>query len=195
MVKRSYITTYQVSRYCEVYVSTVANWIKSGKLAAYKTPGGHHRIRRTDLIKFMKEYSMPIPEDLKVGKEARILVVDDNVDFLEMIESILHIINPKYKVVTATTGFEAGKRMVEMLPDLVLLDIYLPGLDGFEVCTNIRNDSRTKETKILAITGDLNPDIKKRILACGANDIVYKPITASDIKDKIYSMLEIYEII
>ena len=185
------LTTYQVSRYCEVYVSTVANWIKAGKLKAYRTPGGHHRIKRTDLIKFMKEYSMPIPDDLQKGMESRILIIDDDSTLVELITEMLKNINKNFIIVSASTGFEAGKQLMKMLPDIIFLDIYLPGMDGYEVCANTRNDIRTSETKIIAITGDMDDRVKTRIMACGANDIIYKPVTTEELKQKIREILEI----
>lgn len=62
------LTTYQASKFCNVSLTTVVNWQEQGLLAAYKTPGGHRRIKRHDFIEFLKKYNMPIPEELESEK-------------------------------------------------------------------------------------------------------------------------------
>lgn len=79
------------------------------------------------------------------------------------------------KIDSAMDGFEAGKKAVSFLPDLIILDLKLPGIDGFQVCKNIRNEEKLKNTKILAITGYDTPENKKKILECGADDFLAKP--------------------
>lgn len=134
---------------------------------------------------------MPIPNDLIVGKWARILIVDDDPDLSQALKEVLLSINPKFHVVSAATGFETGKQIMNLLPDLILLDIYMPGMDGFEVCSSIRNDNRTHEVKIIAITGDRDERIKNRIMTCGANGIIYKPIFMEELKKQVANILEL----
>ena len=59
------LTTYQISKYCKVSLTTVANWDEQGLLPAYKTPGGHRRVKKADLVEFLKKYNMPVPDELK----------------------------------------------------------------------------------------------------------------------------------
>ena len=88
MIKNFY-TTHEISRFCNVYPTTVINWIKDGMLPAYTTPGGHRRIKREDILHLMKKNNMPIPDELsKTGKD-RVLVIDDDPKILRMIQTIL----------------------------------------------------------------------------------------------------------
>ena len=88
MIKNFY-TTHEVSNFCNVYPTTVINWIKEGLLPAYTTPGGHRRVKKDDLLNLMKKNSMPIPEELNKAIADRVLVIDDDLKILRMIETIL----------------------------------------------------------------------------------------------------------
>lgn len=181
-------TTYQVSQFCRVRLPTVIKWINDGKLAAYKTPGGHRRIKKQDLVNFLKKYNMPISSDLAEDVK-KILVVDDDPLVVRLLTTILKEGNSKYEVESANDGFSAGSKIMSLHPDLVVLDIKLPGIDGYRVCANIRDNKETSDIKILAITGFNSPDIKEKILACGADDFVIKPIDKKDFLKRIKRLL------
>ena len=74
-----YLTTGEVARRCQVSLGTVKNWIEAGKLEAFRTPGGHFRIRSSVLKRFQTAFGFPLPEE-----QPRILVVDDEAQFLEV---------------------------------------------------------------------------------------------------------------
>src|SRR5262245_35885100 len=82
-------TTFEISRFCNVFVTTVANWIDEGKLPAYRTPGGHRRVMRRDLLEFMAKYNIPIPDDLSGDHETKVLVVDDDPDMIQIVTDAL----------------------------------------------------------------------------------------------------------
>lgn len=182
-------TTYEVSRYCSVDLSTVINWIEQGKLLAYKTPGGHRRVKEEDLVHFLKEYHMPIPGDLVKKEKRRILIVDDDRVVVDLIVRALKKLKRKCEVDTAFDGFEAGRKLITFEPDLVILDLMLPGIDGFKVCKNIRKDKKTKHIKVLAITGYDSPENRKKIFASGANDYLAKPLEVDDLLEHVEKLL------
>ena len=78
MPERTY-TTHDIARFCDVYPSSVINWINSGKLKSYSTPGGHHRMLRPDVISFLQSLNMPLPAEL-AERPMRVLIVDDDVE-------------------------------------------------------------------------------------------------------------------
>jgi len=82
-------TTYQIGKFCQVNIRTVIRWIETGKLKAYTTPGGHRRVKWSDLINFLTQNRMPIPKELEEGRKKKSLVVDDDPDFLEIAKKIL----------------------------------------------------------------------------------------------------------
>ena len=191
-------TTYQISQMVNADISTVIDWIDSGKLKAYKTPGGHRRIKWADLVKFLKKYEMPIPDNVAVGLPSndkshsnatatKILIVDDNEDILEFISRAIKKFYKNVKIETITEGFIAGKRIVEFKPDLLILDIRLPGMDGFEVLEHL--DKSEKQLKILAITAYSSKETKEKIFKAGADDYLIKPFTVEQLKEKIEKLI------
>jgi len=188
-VEKKIFTTYEVSRYCSVDLSTVINWIDQGRLLAYKTPGGHRRVRREDLVHFLKEYRMPVPGDLVKRQKSRILIVDDERAVVDLVVRAIGKLKKKCEVDTAFDGFEAGRKLITFEPDLVILDLMLPGIDGFKVCKNIKMDKRTKHIKVLAITGFDTPENRKKILSVGANDYLPKPLEVNDLLARIEKLL------
>ncbi|MBA3065997.1 response regulator, partial [bacterium] len=160
--KEKAYTTFTISRICGVYPTTVANWIDKGSLKAFITPGGHRRVERGELFKFLKKYNVTAPQGLIVRrrrKRKRILVVDDDNNVMKSIVKILENSIEKYEILTARDGFQAGQLVSDFKPEIVVLDIMLPGVDGFSVCAEIKK--RSAAIKILAITGFDSPETRE----------------------------------
>lgn len=190
MNNKDVLTTHQVSQYCKVDLSTIINWIEEGKIPAYRTPGGHRRIKKGDLIAFLKKYKMPIPEELGEKKRKKVLIVDDEEAIIDLVSRILGKFPEKYLLYTATDGFQAGQSLTDFKPDLIILDLILPGIDGFEVCKNIRRNEGTNHIKILTITGYDSPENEKKIFAAGADDYLAKPFEVKEFQEKVDKLLE-----
>ena len=180
-------TTFDIARLLDVYPTTVANWVDGEKLKAFVTPGGHRRVKAEDLVIFLKKYNMPVPRDLVLAYKKRILVVDDDRSVRESIVRILRSKNDKYEVFAAGDGFQAGSALSNFRPDLVILDLMLPGIDGFRVCELIRQQD--KKIKILAITGYSTRENKKKILAKGADSFLSKPFEMAELMKKMEKLL------
>ena len=105
-LKRLFYTTFEISQICGVNPTTVQNWIKGKRLKAFQTPGGHRRVRREDLISFMKEFSMPLPEGLMQNPPLAMIVDDEN-DILDMLEELLKSGEVEINVVRAQSGIAA----------------------------------------------------------------------------------------
>ena len=181
-------TTYEISRALSVDITTVMSWIDQGKLSAYKTPGGHRRVPKSDLLHFLKKYKMPIPLGLK-HDEKRALIVDDDEQIIRLILRVLKKWDPKLKVETAKDGFEAGQKLESFSPHLVVLDLMLPGINGFRICKNIRSNKKTKEIKILAISGENTEETRKNFLNYGADGFLAKPFSIETFNHTINKLL------
>ena len=166
-------STFDIARMLEVVPGTVANWIDSGKLNAFTTLGGHRRVSQKDLFAFLKKNAIPVPEFLanSSGKK-KILIVEDEERFLNLAVKAFKVFKD-VELLTATDGFQAGQLVEGGKPDLVVLDIMLPDINGFKVCELIK--ARNKNTKVIAITGYDSEDIKKKILDAGADAYLIKP--------------------
>lgn len=117
------------------------------------------------------------------------MIVDDERAVVDLIVRAIKKLKKKCVVDTAFDGFEAGRRLITFEPDLVILDLMLPGIDGFKVCKNIRMDKKTKHIKVLAITGFDTPENRKKILSSGANDYLAKPFEVSDLLEHVEKLL------
>lgn len=113
-MSKDFYTTHQVSKLCDVYPTTVINWIKEGLLPAYTTPGGHRRIKRDDLLRLMKKNNMPIPEEVAKGNKNKVLAIDDDPKILKMLKTVLSA--EDLEVNTANSGFQAGLVVSSWMP-------------------------------------------------------------------------------
>lgn len=112
--------------------------------------------------------------------DARILVVDDDVFTQHVIQSVLN--KSGYKnIFLANDGVEGIAKTSELKPDLVILDIHMPKLDGFGYCEHVRNDGELMRMPIIVQTASEEREIKIRALSCGADDFVTKPIDVDEL--------------
>jgi excisionase family DNA binding protein len=191
MREKSVFTTFEAAKLCHVSPLSIINWVNAGRLPAFRTPGGHRRIRREDLVRFMRENGIPIPEELRDGSgRARVLVVDDEPGIREVIAEHLSTRANAYEVMTAADGFEAGRLVATFRPDAVILDLRMPGLDGFQVCRTIKADPETASTIVLAMTGYYTPETESRILECGAQRCIAKPVEPSTLASILDGLFE-----
>jgi len=167
---------------------SVANWIDQDLLKAHRTPGGHRRVEVEDLLKFLRDHRMPIPPELATTP-IRILVVDDDAAITQMISRAIKGAHPEYEVIEAQDGFRAGTIMATVKPDVVLLDLRMPGMDGYEVCRMIKGQESTKHAEILAMTAYPSPENERRILDCGARVCLSKPLNISEFLKEIADSL------
>ena len=188
---KSVFTTFEAAKICHVSPLSIINWVNAGRLAAFRTPGGHRRIRRDDLVRFMRENGMPLPEELREGSgRPRILVVDDEPGVRDVIAEHLNLRPKPYEVMTGANGFEAGRIVATWKPDIVLLDLRMPGLDGFQVCRTIKADPESSSTVVIAMTGYYTPETEARILECGALRCFAKPLEPATLAAFIDSLFE-----
>ena len=119
--------------------------------------------------------------DLPVKK--KILIVDDA---RENIAILVETLKSDYKVVPALDGEKALKlAQADNHPDLILLDIMMPGIDGYEVCKRLKEDEGTREIPVIFLSGKDSEDEQKKGLALGAIDYITKPIDPSVVQEKV----------
>lgn len=171
-MKKSFYTIPQAAKYCAIGRGTLWRWVRAGQIKASRTPGGHYRILKEDLESFIFERDM-YPLAHNRSSSNRILIVDDDAEIQQLLKELLSIHG--YVTEIASDGFEAGLKTMKFKPEVVILDLLLPGLDGFAVCKQMKKNPDTSHIKILAITGFDTPETKERILEEGADDYLAKP--------------------
>lgn len=115
--------------------------------------------------------------------EATILVVDDNTDNVEILRAFLE--SRGFTIAEARDGREALAKMEEVRPDLVLLDVMMPGMDGWEVCRVIKQHPQLGDTKVVMVTAKGGFEDKFEGLRSGADDYVVKPVDFKDLLGKV----------
>ncbi len=117
-----------------------------------------------------------------------VLLVDDNAQNLELLEVYMEDL-PEARVVTATNGLEAMETVVRESPDLVLLDIMMPKMSGFEVCRRIKNDPKTRDILVVMVTALNETGDIERAAECGTDDYISKPIDRKALVDLCRNLL------
>lgn len=189
MPRRTFFTTFEISQICGVNPTTVQNWVKAKKLKAFHTPGGHRRVRSEDLVSFLKKFGMPIPAELRQDPPL-IMIVDDENDILDMLEEVMKSGKDEVTVVRAASGVEALLMIGERKPDLLILDIMMPGMNGYEVCEKLKSGHGTANMKIAAISADPNATVRERILDSGADLFFAKPLDIAKFRKKCFELLK-----
>ncbi len=163
----------QAAKRCAISRWTLMKCVNSGELKASRTPGGHYRILKEDLEDFIiKKKMYPLVHNNSSNK--RILIVDDDLQVQKLFTIMLS--SKKYEIETASSGFQAGAKVVKFKPDLILLDLFMPEMSGFEVCKQIKKGPETYHIKILALTGYDSKVNRERIMEAGADDYMAKPV-------------------
>ena len=153
---KTVFTTGEAAKICKVSQQTIIRCFDNGQLKGFRVPGSRfRRIPREALYKFMKDNGIPT-DALESGKR-KVLLVDDDVELVELMTKVLEE-DGRFEVRVATTGFDAGMMVKEYRPDLIVLDVMLPDINGKEVCHRVRADSTLEDVRIICISGMVEDD-------------------------------------
>lgn len=175
MYQRKNLSTMMVARVLGVAVSSVSKWIDAGTLVAGRTPGGHRRIDPEDLVRFLKQQKLRIPRGLELAPP-KVLIVDDEKPVAKWLGEEVTERFPGCEVILAFDGYSAGEIIGLSKPEVIILDIHMPGIDGFEVCRSVKSNPLFKDPHVIAITGDTSEATIRRILKMGAAACLGKPV-------------------
>ncbi len=185
---KTVFTTGEAAKICKVSQQTIIRCFDNGSLKGFRVPGSRfRRIPREQLFAFMKENG--IPTDALESGDRKVLVVDDDVELVELLVDVFER-DGRFEVKTANNGFDAGMLVREFRPDLVVLDVMLPDINGKEVCVRVRNDDTLESVKIICISGMVEQDKISELTAAGADDFMHKPFTVDRLLDRACDLLE-----
>ncbi|MBC8289032.1 MAG: response regulator [Planctomycetes bacterium] len=186
---KTVFTTGEAAKICKVSQQTIIRCFDSGQLKGFRVPGSRfRRIPRDVLYKFMKENSIPT-DALESGKR-KALIVDDDEDLVDLIKDILDS-DGRFEVRTANNGFDAGMMVKEYHPDIIVLDVMLPDINGKEVCQRVRNDTTLDDCRIICISGMVEQDKIADLKASGADDFMQKPFEIEKLVEQICKLLDV----
>jgi len=172
-VNRFY-STKQIAELCGVHITTVIRWVDSGELACYRTPGGRRRVAAEEVRKFIHRLGIPIGNQLARPRPL-VLVVDDDPLVLRTAERQLDA-SDRFDTLTASSGYDGLLLVGNALPEVVCLDLRMPGVDGFEVCNSIKRTQATRHIQIIGMTGDFTDEVGQRLVSLGARACLPKEV-------------------
>ncbi|MDE2489598.1 MAG: response regulator [Elusimicrobia bacterium] len=173
-------TTFEVARLCGVFHTTVINWVNKGKLKARVTPGGHRRIPLSELVPFMKKYDMPVPADID-DPHRHVMILDDEPMMTRLIDKGFAKYKDRYVVQVSNNPVDALILVGKRVPDVLVMDLMMPVMDGFQVCQILKSSPATKDMKIIAISGRKLTAAQQDFLAKNVDQFFQKPFEMNDL--------------
>jgi len=125
--------------------------------------------------------------DDNTGSVSVLIVDDENMNMF----ALTHMLRPEYTVYAAKNGESAIRIAKKQLPDVILLDILMPEMDGYEVLSRLKSDEETRNIPVIFVTGLINPEDEKKGLEMGAADYINKPFNADTVREKIRNQIQI----
>jgi len=190
--KQRVFSALEVAKICGVVNQTVINWIRAGHLRSSTTPGGQFRVYPDDLKTFLVEKGMKIPAGLQAlfrQSGLTILIVEDDRVFNDLVKVQVQRMYPEAIVLQAFDGFEAGTSLGVKKPQVVLLDLNLPGVDGYELCRRIKDEPGFERPLVFAMTSSNEPGLEQRMKALGADAFFSKPIDFEALQSAFQKLL------
>jgi excisionase family DNA binding protein len=189
---KTVFTTGEAAKICKVSQQTIIRCFDSGQLKGFRVPGSRfRRIPRGELFSFMKDNGIPT-DSLESGKR-KILIVDDDEELVELMSDVFDR-DGRFEIRTANNGFDAGMLVKEYRPDLIILDVMLPDINGKEVCQRVRGDKSMDDVRIICISGMIEDDKVKDLRASGANDFMRKPFEIESLLDRVCGLLDLEKV-
>lgn len=158
---------------------TLRKWADDGLIQAITTLGGHRRYPIGEVERLSQRQNQP------ASAPVRIMIVDDDLFVAEILREILNGLDISVAVEIANDGFEAGRQLASFMPDIILLDLMMPGLDGFDVCRRVKSDPVTARIRVIAMTGFPSEQNIQRILSAGAETCLAKPVERASLLDAL----------
>ena len=121
--------------------------------------------------------------------QSTVLIVDDNPQNVELLAAFLESL--PVRIITASDGIEALRKVSEHEPDLILLDIMMPHMSGFQVCQRLKSDPKTRDIQILMVTALNELGDIERATECGTDDFVSKPVNKFELLTRVKSLLRV----
>ena len=186
---KTVFTTGEAAKICKVSQQTIIRCFDNGQLKGFRVPGSRfRRIPREALYRFMKDNGIPT-DALESGKR-KVLLVDDDAELVELMTKVLEE-DGRFETRSVNNGFDAGMMVKEYQPDLIVLDVMLPDINGKEVCQRVRSDPAMDDVKIICISGMVEEDKIEDLRASGANDFLHKPFEVETLVERMCNLLDI----
>jgi excisionase family DNA binding protein len=180
---KKYVTSLEAAGLLMVSPVTIREWARKGLLQSVSTAGGHRRFMLDQLQQFARAHGIQLesPGSAPAAEPLRVLLVDDDSAFTGYLREIVRASDSSVDVKSATDGFRAGQLTEGFRPNLVVLDISMPGIDGIELCRRMRADPVTAKSRLVILSGVLSPENIAAARAAGADAWIEKGASRAEI--------------
>jgi two-component system, NarL family, nitrate/nitrite response regulator NarL len=172
--RKTHLTPNEVAELLMVNPVTVRQWAARGLLRSLTTPGGHRRFLLCDVEEFARGRGTAL-DARRSGRPERVLIVDDDTQLGSYVAEVLKSRNPAMQIEVARDGFEAGAKVESFRPHALLLDLMMPGMDGWRAISEFGR--KRPELPIIVLSSSEDPRDARKALALGA--LGYVPKSAS----------------
>jgi len=180
---KTYLMPADVAEMLAVSVVTVRSLAETGQLESFTTAGGHRRFKQKDVEQYALRNGLVLNRPTRT--KYRVLIVDDDEPFARMLEKLLGTLPYGIEADVAHNGFQAGFKAKQMVPDLILLDIMMPGVSGIEVTTALKEQPETNHIRIVGMTGGATENTEMKMISKGAEKVLRKPFDVGELVDAI----------
>ena len=174
-----------------VSIKTAQLWVETGVLQAWKTPGGHRRIRRESVDTLLRERipQSPATPVAKATARLKILIVDDDTRLLELYRLTFDSWNLPLQIFTANNGFNGLVTLGEVRPDLLIADLSMPGMNGFRMVSSLRSAPSTTALRVIIVSGLSSAEISEQ--GGLPNDVEFfsKPVPFEQLRQRVGMLL------
>lgn len=171
----NYLTTREAAALLGTSVRTIQQWVEKGQLEGWKTEGGHRRIARASVSRALKAHDMQV-QAAQLASSLSVLIVEDDATLLKLYRTQMRVWPFDVKVYTAPNGYEALVMVGEVNPQLLICDLRLPGVNGFQIVRALCEMTRFKEMGIVVVSGLPTPEINAHGGLPPRVEIMGKPI-------------------
>jgi len=171
---KSYLTPKEVAELLMVSTAAVRLWAERGNLKARVTAGGHRRFKLDDIKEFAESKNIQL--NIAASENPKVLIVDDDIHFAEFLKALLKIEIKGIEVEISLDGFDAANKLHDFTPNILLLDLKMPGLDGFQVCQAVKENPLQNHIRVITISGNTSQSDIEKLKNIGAENCLDKPI-------------------
>lgn len=183
-------STQEAARLLKISRNTVQNWVDSGKLLAWKTAGGHRRLDGDSVRRVLQEQRVALGKQNLNQTSFTLLIVDDDPMYRELLQVRLQKSLPQAVILSANDGFEGLVKLGQHKPHVLITDLNMPGMDGFQMLSSLAQNSDATLERIFAITSLNELDIAKRSGLPNNVQVFFKPVDFIALLSAITSVRE-----